>query len=73
MEKPKKAEITQGEKPATKDDRNPSLSYTIKSLSGNIKKLKKLKAISDEEVRILTDIHKNLVLRYIGAEMALGI
>lgn len=73
MEKTKKAETTQGVNTAKKDERNPSLSYTIKSLNGNIKKLKKLKAISDDEVKTLTEIHKNLVLRYIGAEMTLGI
>lgn len=50
-------------------DRNPSLSYTIKSLSGNIKKLKQLKAVTDKELQTLIEIHKTLLNKYIGGEI----
>lgn len=52
-------------------ERNPSLSYTIKSLSGNIKKLKKLKIATNEEIAQLIAIHKNLLNKYIGGELDL--
>lgn len=65
----KKTEKTQGVE--TVQERNPSLSYTIKSLSGNIKKLKKLKAATEEELSQLIAIHKNLLNKYIGGELDL--
>lgn len=71
MEKSRQAERAEAAKTATKEERNPSLSYTIKSLSGNIKKLKKLKAVTDEEIRQLVEVHKNLLNKYIGGELDL--
>lgn len=52
-------------------EKNPSLSYTIKSLAGIIKKLKKLKAATDDELTQLIAIHKNLLNKYIGGELNL--
>lgn len=67
----KKTEKAQGAETATAEDRNPSLSYTIKSLGGNIKKLEKLAAVTNEELEKLRDIHKRLVMNYIGYELGI--
>lgn len=61
------AKTSQGDKKA--EERNPSLSYTIKSLGGNIKKLIKLKALDKKRMDELVTIHKELVNAYIGGSL----
>lgn len=66
----KKVEKAQGADLA-QQERNPSLSYTIKSFGANIKKLEKLAAINNEELEKMKEIHKRLVMSYIGYELNL--
>lgn len=66
------AEGAQGAKTVPqKEERNPSSTYTIKSLAGNIKKLEKLKMCTEEEVKQLKKIHKAVMERWIGGNLGL--
>lgn len=75
METTTKKPEAQGAKMAENDkkaeERNPSSSYTIKSLGGNIKKLEKLKMCTPEELKLIKDIHKRILERWIGIEMGM--
>lgn len=53
------------------EERNPSSTYTIKSLAGNIKKLEKLKMCNTEELTQLKKIHKTIMERWIGGNLGL--
>lgn len=54
-----------------KEERNPSSTYTIKSLAGNIKKLEKLKMCTPEEIKELKRMHKGIMERWIGGNLGL--
>lgn len=75
MKTEEKSQKTQGVKMAATDEkteeRNPSLSYTIKSLGGNIQKLQKLKVLTQEEIETLVTIRKKLIEKYIGLDLNL--
>lgn len=62
---------TEAQGAETKEERNPSATFTIKSLAGNIKKLEKLKMCTDEEIRILKEIHKATLTRWISIGLEL--
>lgn len=63
------AKKSQGDKVA--EERNPSSTYTIKSLAGNIKKLEKLKMCTTEELGQLKKIHRAVMERWIGGNLGL--
>lgn len=66
------AKKSQGDKVADKkEERNPSSTYTIKSLAGNIKKLEKLKMCTPEELVQLKATHKKIMERWIGGNLGL--
>lgn len=54
-----------------KVERNPSSTYTIKSLAGNITKLEKLKMCTEEELKQLKKIHRATMERWIGGNLGL--
>lgn len=55
----------------TVPERNPSSTYTIKSLAGNIKKLEKLKMCTEDEIKQLKATHKKIMERWIGGNIGL--
>lgn len=71
----KNASEAQGAKTAETDkkteERNPSSTYTIKSLAGNITKLEKLKMCNEEELKTLKKIHRAVMERWIGGNLGL--
>ena len=68
----KTAEKSLGDKKADdKNERNPSSTYTIKSLAGNIKKLETLKMCTPEELTQLKKIHRATMERWIGGNLGL--
>lgn len=69
MKEPKNTKEAQGAEIVP--ERQPSLSYTIKSLGGNIKKLKQLKAVNDTELTMLIETYKTLRNKYIGMDLEL--
>lgn len=48
----------------TKEKRNPSKSYTIKSLGANIKKLKEFYYLDAEEEKLITKIYEKIKRKY---------
>lgn len=54
-----------------KEERNPSSTYTIKSLTKNIKKLEKLKMCNAQELAELKKIHKAVTERWIGGNLGI--
>lgn len=64
-----KANTSQGDKVAV--ERNPSSTYTIKSLAGNIKKLEKLKMCNKEELDQIKKIHRTILEHWIGGNLEL--
>jgi len=70
----KKVDQSQGDKSAQTDkkaERNPSLSYTVKSFTGVIRKMKKLKMLTEEEETQLRAIHKNVVAKWVSIGLEL--
>lgn len=49
--------------------RNPSSTYTIKSMGQLVKKLESLKMVTKEELDDLQRIHRAVVTRWIGGEI----
>lgn len=46
-----------------------SISYTMKATANNMKKLKELKLVTDEEFEKLKEIHKSAMMRWVGDKM----
>lgn len=71
MEKTKEnVKKSQGDKMAEKaKERNPSATYTIKSLAGNIRKLEKLKMCTPEELENVKIIYRAVKARWIALDM----
>lgn len=69
-QKPEVAKVAATDKTAEEaKKRNPSSTYTIKSMGQLVKKLESLKMVTKEELEQLQKIHKAVVTRWIGGEI----
>lgn len=59
----------EGTKTVPEKERNPSATYTLKSLKLVIQKLEKLKMANAAEIKQLKGLQKTLVNRWIGLEL----
>lgn len=59
------------ETPKEKKQQKISISYTLKAMANNTKKLEEALILTKEEAEVLKEIHKNAVNRWIGIEMGL--
>lgn len=53
----------------TKKERNVSVTYTLKSFSKSVNKMKKARMITDEEHKQLSEMYKNITARWIGLDL----
>ncbi len=69
--KTKEMEVKDEEVVKTKKEQKVSISYTLKSLKGNIEKLRDNKIITKEETEVITKVYITAIQRWIGTQFNL--
>lgn len=73
METPKQTQVPRETKTPEltkpKTERSVSVTYTLKSFSKSVNKMKKAKMITEDEHKTLSEMYKNITARWIGLEL----